>query len=402
MVAARDGATQRVYLNALRRWASVYAGLRLLTGAWIAWVSTLRPFSILELLVPLWPPRAPWGEWAARVLLLPWLRWDAHYYVRMVTQGYALRDGTAQFHPLYPLLAWPLTRVGLDPLLALLLVSSLAAVAFLAALEVWLSARLGGTSARRVVLAFLLSPFAAFLLFPYTEPLFLLGAVLTLLALHHRRWGWAAAGAALATLTRQQGVFLMLPIAWELWQQRRTVPRAAWASLAGAPLAWAGWVLYRALALGDWQPQVDSLQSLVYSVLISRSHKMVVPEQAFLWPWEALGRAWRQTVAAPDVDMLVNGVLMGVLVALLIVAWRRLTGAERVYSLAIVLVSFAYYTGPVHPYMGLPRHGLLAFPFVVGIAPLTRRSWQRVLWSVAGVLGLLMVVMVYGLQAWVP
>ncbi len=216
------------------------------------------------------------------------------------------------------------------------------------------------------------------------------------------QWGRAALSMALATLTRQQGLFLMLPLAWTLWTQRRQGRPVAWLSLLGAPLAWVGWVLFRALVLGDWEPSFASWQSFVYSILISRSHKMVVPNQAFLWPWEALRCALGQALAAPDVDMALNGFLASGMVLLLVLAWPRLTGAERLYSLAMMGVSFAYYTGPVHPYMGLPRHMVLAFPLSVGMARLTRHAWQRVAWSVAGLLTLWLVLTAYGLQAWVP
>lgn len=392
----------RVWTKGLKRWAVLVLGLRLVSGLWLAWVGSLRPFTPLEQRVGLWPLHAPFLEWLARTFLAPWQRWDVGYYLRIVTQGYAATDGTAQFHPLYPWLAWPWVRLGMDPLLALLLVSTVAAVVFLAALDVWLSERLGASSAQRVVRAFVFSPLMAFLLFPYTEPLFLTLAVLTLLALQRGRWAWAGLGAALATFTRQQGVLLLVPIAWTLWTRRRELRWRAWWSLLGAPLAWVGWVLYRALALGDWQPGLGSFQELVYSVLISRSHEKVVPEQAFLWPWEALRRAVGQMLAAPDVDMGLNAALAVGMVALLILAWRRLTGAEKGYALAVIGVSFAYYTGQVHPYMGLPRHMALAFPLVLGMERLTRRPWQRVVWSVVGALGLLLVVAVYGLRAWVP
>lgn len=390
------------WVKALKRWLPVVIGWRVVSSAWLAWVGSLRPFTPLEQRVGLWPPHAPFLEWLARTFLAPWQRWDVGYYLRIVTQGYAATDGTAQFHPLYPWLAWPWVRLGMDPLLALLLVSTVAAVVFLAALDVWLSERLGASSAQRVVRAFVFSPLMAFLLFPYTEPLFLTLAVLTLLALQRGRWAWAGLGAALATLTRQQGALLLVPIAWTLWTRRRELRWEAWWSLLGAPLAWAVWVLYRALALGDWQPGLGSFQELIYSVLISRSHEKVVPEQAFLWPWEALRRAVGQMLAAPDVDMGLNAALAVGMVALLILAWRRLTGAEKGYALAVIGVSFAYYTGPVHPYMGLPRHMALAFPLVLGMERLTRRPWQRVVGNVVGALGLLLVVAVYGLQAWVP
>ncbi len=384
--------------SGLRAWWPWMLVLRLAAGGLAAWVGTGRPFTLVEALLPLWPPRAPWELWLARAALAPWLRWDAVYYVRILTQGYALADGTAQFHPLYPLLAWPLTYLGLNPLLALLLVATLAQGVFLALLaDTWRD-----LPPQRLIPALMLAPFAIFWLLPYTEPVFLVWAMVTFRALWHRRWAWAGWGAALATLTRQQGVFLLVPIAWTLWEQRREVRWWTWGVLALAPLAWAGWIAYRAWALGDWQPQVTSLQSTIYSILISGSAHQVVPEQAFVWPWEALRRAWLHMLVKPDLDMGINLVLAGLLVGLLALAWKKLTAAEKLYSLVLMAVSLAYYTGPVHPYMGLPRHMLLAFPLLRGVEPILWRRRAFLAWLGLGTCLTAFLVMAYGLMAWVP
>ncbi len=372
--------------------------LRLAAGLLVAWVGALRPFTLAEALIPLWPPRAPWSLWLARVWLAPWQRWDVGYYLRILTQGYNLSDGTAQFHPLYPLLAWPLARLGFDPLLALLLVATGAAWLALVLLTLWWEP----FPLSRMAPALLLAPFALFWLLPYTEPLFLVWATLTFLALRHERWGWAGLCAALATLTRQQGIVLLLPMAWDLWQRRRALRWWAWSSLLGAPMAWLGWIVYRAWALGDWQPQVTSLQGAIYSILISPAAHQVVPEQGFLWPWEALRRAWLHFIRQPDLDMGINFALTGLLLLLLALAWKRLTVGEKLYSLAIVGLSLAYTTGPVHPYMGLPRHVFLAFPLLRGVEVLTRRRWLRLLWAGLGLLSLVFMAMAYALHAWVP
>lgn len=47
-----------------------------------------------------WPVQ---GNWLEKYFLGPLQHWDTAWYVQIVTQGYQANDGTAQFHPLYPL-----------------------------------------------------------------------------------------------------------------------------------------------------------------------------------------------------------------------------------------------------------------------------------------------------------
>ena len=103
--------------------------LRLAFGLLALPVSAAFPDTALEQRVGLQPGDAPLGEWLQRVAVQPWQRYDAWNYVRIVEHGYRLEDGTAAFHPLFPLLAAPLARLlGGNALLALLLVATAAAV----------------------------------------------------------------------------------------------------------------------------------------------------------------------------------------------------------------------------------------------------------------------------------
>src|SRR5262249_60087217 len=81
--------------------------------------------------------------------------------------------------------------------------------------------------ARTSRLLLLFAPPAFVLFAPYSESLFLLCVVLCLLMARRGRWWLAGAAGALAALTRQQGVFLALPLAWELWEAGGRAPREA-------------------------------------------------------------------------------------------------------------------------------------------------------------------------------
>lgn len=387
-----------------------WLGLRFVTTMWMAWASAFLPYSELEQQVAAWPPTVPLGQWLQRVLLAPAWRWDVTYYLRIVTQGYAATDGTAQFHPLFPWLAKPLAWLTGNPLLALTLVSSLAGLAFLWVYACWLRERVSSSQALWGAWILACSPFAFVLFVPYTEALFLLCAVLAFWGAERERWWLAGLAGGLAALTRQQGILLLLPLAVMFWQAhdgRWEALRVAWRQALGLALVPAGlvaWLLYRAVALGDLHVELTGLNTLIYSLLISPSAGQVVPQQRFDWPWWVLFTALCQFWQAPDVGQAVDLVLGGVFVALLVGSWHHLRLQERVYVLATTLVSFSYYTGSAYPYMGLPRHLLLGFPVfsVLAVAPHLQARRRQLEWMGWSLLGLFFLLLLYVAHSWVP
>jgi len=393
-----------------RHWQllGVWLSLRVLTSLWAALVSTLRPLTACEQSIALWPPSASWGVWLERVLLAPWERWDVGWYLQIVTRGYQPSDGTAQFHPLFPWLATPLAQLTGNPLLGLLIVASLSGLFMLLAFWRLATLDLDPDTANVSVWLLLSAPISFVLFAPYPEALFLLWAVLCFLFARRKSW-WLAGGAgALATLTRQQGLLLVLPLAWELWESAGRDWRRAlrswrdWLSLALIPGGMLLWVLYRAWILHDMHVDTNSFHTLVYSLVISPSANLVVPEQTFMWPWQALTLALRQFGQAPDYRQLIDLGLGGIFVLVLILGWKRLRTSYRIYAVAVAWVSFSYYTGPVYPYMGLPRHLLLAFPVFVGLGASLRKPWPRLSLLAVNLLGMSFLLLQYVLKGWVP
>src|SRR5205814_1603077 len=103
---------------------SIWIFLRALSSLLAVFFSASRPITELENKIAVWPPAADIALWLNRVFLAPWLRWDANWYVHLLTTGYAAGDGSTSFHPLDILLSKPLYLLGLDPLFSLLVTSS--------------------------------------------------------------------------------------------------------------------------------------------------------------------------------------------------------------------------------------------------------------------------------------
>lgn len=386
----------------------VWLAMRLFLTGWAALVSPLRPLTEREQAIPLWPPSASWSAWLERVTLAPWQRWDTRYYLRIVQHGYHVDDGTAQFHPLFPWLATPLYALTGQSLLALLLLGSLASLLLLVAFQRLAELDLGRDRAFESTILLCLAPPAFVLFAPYTEALFLLWAVACFYWMRQRSWWLAGLAGGLAVLTRQQGLFLVFPLAWELWEASERRWRQAlarwrdWLALLCIPLGLAIWLVYRAAVLGDLRASFAEPQALIYSLLISPSASKVVPVQAFLPPWHALWLALAKLWREPELSLVVDLLLGAGFLVLLAFAWRNLRLSYRIYTAVIVLVSFGYYTGPVFPYMGLPRHLLLAFPVFIGLGVRRLPWYARHLLIGGGLLASSFLLLLYVTESWTP
>ena len=318
-----------------------------------------------------------------QVLAAPWYRYDTWYYIQIVTHGYQSGDITSGFHPLYPWLSRLIYFVLGKPVLSLLLVSSLAGLILTIVFYHLALKDLSPRQARQASILFLTWPAALSLFVPYTESLFLCLAVSSLLASRLQKYWLAATAAALACLTRQQGLFLVLPLTWEIlgsgenrWQSLKK-NWSAILSLSLVPLAYVLWIAYRAIALNDLKPDFSSPQKFIFSAMISPSHYEVFKTQEFLLPWVAIGRA-ATALYRGNVNWSAYGdAFFGTLfLAIFVLSWRTLRPSYRIYSLAIVLLSLSYHTGMlVNPYTSLPRHMFLAFPVFIGFA--ARYNFRR-------------------------
>jgi hypothetical protein len=203
--------------------------------------------------------------------------------------------------------------------------------------------------AKRTVLYQLVFPTSFYLLAPYTESLFLLLAIGCLFAARRKHW-WLATGLGfLGALTRVQGVMLVLPLAWELWRQSkslRSLVSIRSLSLALVPSGLAVYALYWAIRVGDPLIWINSQEQSQWN-------------RPFTWPWETA-----YLIAANLFESVNNVIDLFFLVAfipLIILAFRRLPATYGVYMVsALLLPLFAPNAGA--PLYAMPRYVLVLFP----------------------------------------
>jgi hypothetical protein len=201
-----------------------------------------------------------------------WGHWDAGYYITIAQYGYAGKtvghgqvvNGIA-FAPLYP---WGIRLVhALTPFNYLASAELLSAMAlFVALMAVYRLATLDadiGVAGTTVILL-LAFPTSFFLLAPYPEALALALVALSLLAARKSQWLVAGVLAAGLALTKYYMALMVLALAVELWQQRRSRQVSADGSEAWLPdvlrlaslsvptvAAIGGWIVYQKVHIGS-------------------------------------------------------------------------------------------------------------------------------------------------------
>ena len=186
-----------------------------------------------------------------------WARWDALHFFRVAEHGYtgpgSERFGTA-FFPGFPLALRAGTALGLSPVVAGLLISALASLVAFAFLYELAERDAGKGAGRRAVVYLALFPTAVFLVAPYSEALFLAGAIPAFLFARQGRWALVGPAAAVAVATRAAGMFLLFGLALEFLRAGDLSPaklRRAAGALAVGALPLVAYCVYLAIAKDD-------------------------------------------------------------------------------------------------------------------------------------------------------
>ncbi len=319
----------------------------------------------------------------------PWHRWDAPHYTDIAVFGYMADDpgnlsaqGYQQvfpgdldlyivFFPLFPWLVAAVDAVGGDPIASAFVVSTVASLFVAPVLyrlvNVDLGHRIGLWSAGLL----LIFPTAFFLHIGYTESLFLALAFGSLWLARSNRWWLAGLLAALAALTRVNGLILVPALVVEALLQWRVDPdrrlRVEWLAIAGVGIGFGVYLAVNQVVYGD---------PFAFSE-IQREHWF----KQLTWPWEGIAgvMAW---FGDPNPDSaFMNGGMELLFIAIGLVAtvataiWLRPTWAIWMAGNWILSVS----TGFV---LSVPRYSLGLFGIMVWAAIIGER-WRVAGWAIA-------------------
>jgi hypothetical protein len=289
-----------------------------------------------------------------------WARWDSDWYIQIAQHGYVWPSARPAFFPLYPLLVAALGHAFGGHYVLAGIVVSLAAGAGAFVLVHRLAERLLGREvAVRSVILLAIFPMTLFLGAVYSESLFLLLSVAAFLFAEQGRFRLAGLAAGLAALTRPVGLALLPGIAVLAW---RSADRRR--SFAGLALAVPIFALYP-LVLWLWLGH--PLAFLTAQSGIWRRHLSVYgPLGGFVEGVEQH--------AVKDLAVAVA------LVALAIVAWRRVGAPYGAYALASLMLPLSW-PSDTHALWSIARFGLVLFPIVFALASLATSRWAMTLLS---------------------
>jgi hypothetical protein len=292
------------------------------------------------------------------------LAWDASWYRDIALHGYGgvAKEGL-RFFPFLPMLA----RVGswlpgVSVRLALLLVVNACALAVGAL--VYDLARNEGRSdavARRAVWIVYLAPPAFVLVMGYAEATLMTATLVALLAMRRRRWWIAAIAGVVAGLTRPVGLLLVVPALVEAYRAPRRQAGGAStrreyaarvAAVFGSVVGTGAYLLWAEHRTGD----------LLYPL---RVQQVSARRGGWIDPARAVWRAARDASSGDHLSAGIHVVTVAVLIALLVVLWRRWPASFTAYAVAAVGVALS-----ARHLDSLERYSLSTVPLVLAAAEL--------------------------------
>lgn len=332
----------------------------------------------------------------SKILLAPWYRWDTIHYVEIAQNGYSLAElDNTTWPPLYPFLVGILARI-MPSMLAALLVSTVAIFFALYLLhqtvfEIW-----GEAIANKVLLILIIFPTSFYFVSGYTESLFFALTIASIINARRRNWLLAGVFGGLATLTRHQGVLLMIPFIWE------------------------GYELYRTRTSLHWPTYLKILfsSSLIPFAFILNSiyiHYVVKAP----WPWTARSEIWQIHLDWPWVGIignisflfhrmdwfLVTSVIVDLLMIILFVylLLRKvplMPVSYILYGLIMLIPSLTMVSG-WNTMTGVSRFVLPLFPAFISLTLLLNTKVKETIWVIFSFISQIVLLVLFYSWIWV-
>lgn len=372
-------------------------------------IGLLANFYILPLMVsnPILPShsaniRFPQALW------LMWQRFDSGFYLNIAQQGYWSASTLHShsnwvFYPLYPLL---ISIVGTffggstnAYSLAGLLIANVAALIAVTFLYLLVRREFGRQIASHTVLYLALFPTSFYLSTIYPESLFLALSIACIYYARKHYWWLAGLCGGAASLTRTQGIVLLVPVAWEYWQVLSDcyapLPDMSSCTLTESAQIWfTSRLRGPLLATREWRNWLSGLSLLLipsglFAFMIYAKIKtgdLLATFHADQWgwgrqlsyPWRLLIYSLRHPIVGDPMNWnfwVLNIILAFVFLGFTVWAFRRLPMIYALYTMVMVLLPLS-----ANLLNSIGRLYLVVFPVLILLAlwssddkPLVRR-----------------------------
>jgi hypothetical protein len=213
------------------------------------------------------------------------------------------------------------------------------------------------------ILLILIFPTAFFLNVIYTESTFLFMTIATFYYAFRKRFGLAALFAFLGALTHSNGMFLALPILWEMWRVY------GWRNL----LSWKSWPIFVAplgtvLFVGyDYMKFGDPMLFFKIQSAWGRS---------FSINWDHFSLFSHPSIT----NMCIDIALAMFIITAVILVWKKLSPLYAIFMSATLFAAFSSGT-----LMSVGRYSLTMFPLFILLAKIKNRT-VLLSWSLISVL----------------
>jgi hypothetical protein len=322
----------------------------------------------------------------------PWVnmlsRWDAGWYAEIARHGYRYEPGmpsNAAFFPLYPLLIRITHGLFFLPetdywwLLTGIVLSNIALLIALGYFRSLLAIDFDQEAVSRAIIYLLIFPTTFFFSSVYSESLFLALTVGAFYYARKNRWLTACILTALGTLTRSQGIIVLLPLLIEYLAQRNfRLQQVSWNATAFAliPAALFAFVLFFKMNFGSW--------TIIFDLQNAWGRRL-------MWPWHPVGWLFRHAPAlSPEHHDKLDFSFLLLLLGAAIFALRQLRLSYTVYLWTAVLFFSCW-----GMYVSIPRFDIVIFPLftVFALAGTRSRAFHLTYCILSSALAALFIVM---------
>lgn len=324
-----------------------------------------------------------------------WQRWDTGWYLKIAKIGFDSTDGSIAYSPLFPALIHVLGSISGNYLASALVITNLCTLlAYLLLYELACMNGMDKDQAFHSVLTLAVFPTAFFLFSGYTEALFLVLVLATIIAAQKKRWLTAGILGGLATLARHQGVFLPFVLLWIFLDFRiqadPTQPRLSLGQAYRLVTSREGWKRIFA-ALRDFHWLVLLLPFLVYagySAFIAARFGPIPEALEKFWgisavaPWTGFYQFLQRLFTFPRItaDYFDLGLLL-IGVGMVAAQYRRMNHAFIIYSLLIWASLFMRGT-TLHLLDSHSRYLLVIFPIFLAFGYIEKKVVRMAIWTV--------------------
>lgn len=348
------------------------------------------------------------STWFGKYFLAPWYRWDTVHYLDKADPDYEVLGLTSTVWP--PMYSWLIRLFSLvmPGMAAALLISTLVCGATFYLLYDEVAARWDDQLALRTVLLLAFFPSGFFLMAGYTEALFLALSLAVFACIRKQKYGLAGLWGALAVLTRLPGVFLALPLAWEGLVHIRVFLRGRKVSALWPAILRERQLLQMAVAV--------LMIALTLGVYFSFLHFV----QQAPSPWQSRSEIWGHHLSWPGFGVINNvrfllshhyqlfpfgllfdALLLVVMLAVLIVQWKKLPAGWVIYALVMLIFPTLFLSGEGLTMSSISRYALVVFPAFAALAGVLRIRAVRSLWLAFSICSFTMLLFLFTRWFWV-